>query len=282
MNATASPCQADVGEPEKDGPKLWCSSIDSEDEEVYGPFDTREEAIEAARARRDAFKFDDTECTVGHCEYADPGCHLTDSQIELMIESLDEFAHEDMFCWVDDDVFDWRTSDSEESFAHELRDLLRKHVKSKYFLMAMDGREKVTLPPNVDDPQRKLCERMSDKSGKGGLTSDQIERINAILETENYELRARVAELQEERTKIVDAVGMVHDDDPDAPKALVEYVRETQLLAVRCASEWASDHAEASVRKLSRGNITMLDEVHRLRRRVEELEAEASNQKGGE
>lgn len=89
--------------------------------------------------------------------------------------------------------------------------------------------------------------------------------------------RARVAELEVERAAIVAACGFDHDHDPEAPKTLSEYVRETQIMAVRCATEWTSDYKEAAVRRLSRHSKHIGEENERLRARVEVLDAKVAD-----
>lgn len=61
-------------------------------------------------------------------------------------------------------------------------------------------------------------------------------------------------EMWNERAAIVDACGFAHDDDPEAPKTLTEYVRETQKFAVGHMENWTSDHKDAAVRRLSRNS----------------------------
>ena len=88
------------------------------------------------------------------------------------------------------------------------------------------------------------------------------------FEAKCVELQAKVRELEDERATVVDACGFDYDNDPEAPKTLTEYVRETQLLAVRCASEWTGDYREAAVRRLSRNSEHIGKENENLRARV--------------
>lgn len=82
-------------------------------------------------------------------------------------------------------------------------------------------------------------------------------------------LADRVVELEAERSEVIKACGFDIDDDPEAPKTLPDYVRETQRMAVQSAEEWTSDYKDAAVRRLSRSSES-------LRVRVKELEEEAA------
>lgn len=132
--------------------RSWCSQIDSDDERVYGPFDSREEAIMRAEEERDDREADDSVCTVGRCEYADPGTFLLDSRVETMLETLDEDAYHNEFCWVESEVFKLRDEDNGmRRLIDGLRAVLRRNLTSDYFVMADDARETVALPPRKDD-----------------------------------------------------------------------------------------------------------------------------------
>lgn len=78
-------------------------------------------------------------------------------------------------------------------------------------------------------------------------------------------LEDHAAKLEKERKGVVDACGFVHDDDPKAPKTLVEYVRETQEMALNDAEATTAADREGAIRRLSRNSKT-------LRARVDALE----------
>lgn len=64
-------------------------------------------------------------------------------------------------------------------------------------------------------------------------------------------LNAKLVELGTEQTAIIEACGFEHDSDPDAPRTLVGYVRETQTLAVSMAEHYTAADADAAVRRVS-------------------------------
>ena len=127
--------------------RKFCSSIESDCERAFGPFDTRQEAIDAAIEERDEDESGDTECTVGRCDYASAARLFFNESAERILEDVEDCAADNDFGNGEGPVFE--LVDPENGMANfrgDVRAALRKHFKSTYFIM--DGPlETVALSP---------------------------------------------------------------------------------------------------------------------------------------
>lgn len=121
-----------------DDTRQWCYLHDRDSEEAFGPFESREAAIAAAR------KHGLRSIVLSRCNWADPGdCDVIGDQRDLL-EKLDDATDEELR-----NPFEGTYSLRLGADPQELRDLvavwLRKNVKTEWFCSDPDAFEDVDL-----------------------------------------------------------------------------------------------------------------------------------------
>jgi hypothetical protein len=128
--------------------RKYCSSLESDEERAFGPFDTEAEAVARAAEERDGYAYSDTECTVGRCDYPVPSQFFFDSHAGDMWETLEESVADNGYGHADQECFRLRDPENGmRSFVNAVKKALDAHfVGDTYFIM--DGPLKtVALPP---------------------------------------------------------------------------------------------------------------------------------------
>lgn len=114
------------------------------EENAHGPYDTREEAIEAARKRhpiRVDQKPPEVEIEVGRCEPTTVEDHMPGP--EDILDAINQHAYDNGFSWLDEGVFDFKEG-SEDVFFAGLEMLVKQHIVSNGAWLLVDT-EKVRL-----------------------------------------------------------------------------------------------------------------------------------------
>lgn len=138
------------GETQAEPERKWCSTVESDDEHVYGPYDTRDEALEGAWQNREDDGGTDATATLGRCKFADLGDFL---DVGDLVERLEEIAIDNEWGWIESELFAQRESDSNAVALREIRQSLRRNYSSSFFMMMDVGRETVALAARSADAE---------------------------------------------------------------------------------------------------------------------------------
>ena len=126
--------------------RQWCARLPSNDKSLYGPYESRQGAIDGIRHDRDEENSDDTEVTIGRVQDCDPG--IDGIGIYDLLESMGDQAYNNEWSWVDGTLFEYK---DEKAAEIAFRAFLREHITSVYWVMAEDSRETVALPKKEVD-----------------------------------------------------------------------------------------------------------------------------------
>lgn len=126
--------------------KEWAWTI-SYDSAAYGPFATRELALEDAQSTLNDDDRDEEEITIGYAVWPDPGKY-TSIDMDTLLDRADEAAGDDG-CWSDDDTLFELTnaSDAETELEKLIQDWARKWVKPTHW--SFEEVEKITMRREV-------------------------------------------------------------------------------------------------------------------------------------
>lgn len=98
------------------------------------------------------------------------------------------------------------------------------------------------------EPQTELLRTAADELD---AALGRVGELEGEVEHQMNCTRIVIGRAKADEDAIIDACGFEYDDDPDAPRTLVEYVREAQGMAVDHAEHVTAEHADAAVRRLS-------------------------------
>ena len=135
-------------EPIAQDTRKFCSSIESDCERAFGPFDTEEEAVAAATEERDEREASDTECVIGRCNYPDPADFVLERDAENIWEAMEDCAADNDYGHADRNTFQLKDPEGGlKAFTTDLKAVVQKHFRGDIFF-TMDGPLKsVPLPP---------------------------------------------------------------------------------------------------------------------------------------
>ena len=118
--------------------RQWCFLESRDSETAYGPFDSREQAIEEAR------NIPLESCVLSRCNWADPGdCDIIGDEQDLM-EALDD-ATDDVLRNPEDPTYSLKPGAKVQDLCDIVAKWLRENLKTDWFSCDPDEFEDVNL-----------------------------------------------------------------------------------------------------------------------------------------
>ena len=124
-------------EEKKDDRKWGWSTEDA----GFGPFDSREEAIQNATDTGEV-----SEVAVGRCKFADPVEYLK-ADVDEVLENLDMRAADDEYGFWEDEIFDVdNKEEAQKALTEAMEQWAKKYVSSVVWVLVEEEIVKIALP----------------------------------------------------------------------------------------------------------------------------------------